>query len=47
MLAQLYYIFPGIQKQKNILIILDMVEYILISTLNFGSHNNWIITIFK
>ena len=33
MLAQLYYLFPGIQKSKNNLISLDMVEYIIASAL--------------
>ena len=33
MLAQQYYIFPGIQKSKKHLISLDMVEYIITSTI--------------
>ena len=34
-LAQLYYLFPGIQKPKNQLISLYMVEYMLASTIKF------------
>ena len=33
MLAQLYYIFVGIQKSKNNLISLDMVEFIIANTI--------------
>ena len=33
MLVQKYYLFPGIQKLKNYLIIQDMVEYIFASTI--------------
>ena len=33
MIAQLYYLFTGIQKPEKQLISLDMVEYIIESTL--------------
>ena len=33
MLAQQYYLFPGIQKPNNNLIRLDMVEYTIAGTL--------------
>ena len=35
MIAQQYYIFLGIQKLKNNLIIQDIVEYIIAITLKF------------
>ena len=35
MLAQLYYTFIEIQKQKNQLISLDMVDFIITDTLKF------------
>ena len=34
-IAQQYYLFPGIQKSKKHLISLDMVEYIISSTIKF------------
>ena len=35
MIAQQYYLFPGIQKLKKHLISQDMVEYIIASTIKF------------
>ena len=35
MIPQQYYLFPGIQKSKKHLISLDVVEYIIASTLKF------------
>ena len=46
MLVQKYYLFPGIQKLKNYLIIQDMVVYICKYYQILGCHNNWIIMYF-
>ena len=44
MLAQLYYLFIGIQKPKKQLTSLDMVEFIICKYYQIiGCHNNWII----